>query len=290
MRRLMLLLNTAALLLPLAGAAEPQRIVSTAPSITEILFALGLGDRVAGVTTFCTYPAEAMKKPKIGGYANPSIEAILALRPDLVVVLRDARQSGAKLRSMGLNTIDLDSRDVNSIAGIYSSIERIGTAAGVPDRARELTGRLRSELDSVRARAAKLSRKRVMFLIGRTPRTLEGLIAVGKASFISELMEVAGGDNIFNDAVAPYPKVSIEEVLARNPDVILDMGDIPRESSITEQHKQSVVQLWRRYPALKAVRENAVYAVASDALVIAGPRAAEAARILARLLHPGAGF
>lgn len=281
-----------ALLLALGSAlpAQPQRIVSTAPSITEMLYALGLGDRVAGVTTFCTYPPEAARKPKIGGYSNPSIEAILALRPDLVVVLRDSQDSGGRLRSMGLNAIDIESRDVNSLAGIYTAIERLGVAAGVPERARQLVQGLRSDLESIRARAARLPRKRAMFLIGRTPRTLEGMIAVGKTSFIAELMQIAGGDNIFNDAVAPYPKVSLEEVLARNPDVIIDMGDVPRESGASEQHLRSVVELWRRYPALKAVREEGVHAVASDTLVIAGPRAAEAARILARLLHPGAGF
>jgi iron complex transport system substrate-binding protein len=191
---------------------------------------------------------------------------------------------------MGLNVVELDSRDVNTVDGIYTSIARLGEAAEVSPRARELIDRLRSELESIRERAAKLPRKRAMFLVGRTPRTLEGLIAVGKASFINELMTIAGGDNIFNDAIAPYPRVSIEEVLARNPDVILDMGDVPREALASEQHKRSVVELWSGYPGLKAVREHGVHAVAYDALVVAGPRAADAARFLARLLHPGAGF
>jgi iron complex transport system substrate-binding protein len=271
-------------------AAQPTRIISTAPSITEMLFALGLGSRVVGVTNFCTYPPEAASKAKIGGYYNPSIEAILALRPDLVAVLKEPSSLAARLRGMSLNVVELDHREVYSIAGIYSSIEQLGKAAGVPDRARELAASIRKDLDSVRARTAPLPRRRVMFLVGRTPSTLEGLIAVGKGSFINEVIEIAGGENIFRDAVASYPKVSIEEILARNPDIIVDMGDVPRAAGSTEAHKKSVVALWTRYPALKAVRQGSVFAAAEDAPVVAGPRAGEAARIFARMFHPEAGF
>jgi iron complex transport system substrate-binding protein len=274
----------------LFASAQPARIISTAPSITEMLFALGLGPRVVGVTNFCTYPPEAASKPKIGGYINPSIETILELRPDLVAVLKDPSSLAARLRGMGLNAVELDHREVYSIAGIYTSIEQLGQAAGVPDRAREVVAALRKDLDSVRARTASLPRRRVMFLVGRTPKTLEGLIAVGKGSFINEVIEIAGGENIFRDAVASYPKVSIEEILARNPDIIVDMGDVPRAAGITEAHKKSVVALWARYPALKAVRQGGVFAVAEDALVVAGPRAGQAARIFVRMFHPEAGF
>jgi iron complex transport system substrate-binding protein len=284
------LLLCTVLLFTASASAEPKRIISTAPSITEMLFALGLGPRVAGVTNFCTYPPEAASKPKIGGYTNPSVEAILALRPDLVALLKDPTSLATRLRGMGLNAVELDHRDVYSIDGIYNSIGTLGSAAGVPERASELVSKIRGDLDSVRAKTAKLPRRRVMFLVGRTPKTLEGLIVVGRGSFINEVIEIAGGENIFRDAVASYPKVSIEEILGRNPDIIIDMGDVARAAGITETHKKSVVALWGRYPALKAVRQGGVFAVAEDALVVAGPRAGEAARIFARMIHPEAGF
>ncbi len=282
-------MRTIAALLLLAGAAaaQPKRIVSTAPSITEMLFALNLGERVVGVTNYCTYPPQASRKAKIGGYANPSVEAILALRPDLILVYKNPGGLTARLRSMGLNAIEVDP---HTIPGIYASIEQIGQAAGVPGNGRKLAQSIRSELESIRTRTARLPRKKVMFLVGRTPRTLEGLIAVGRTSYHNDLIEAAGGENIFRDAVAPYPKVTIEEVLSRDPDVIIDMGDVPRASGATEEHKKSVVALWSRYPSLKAVRHGGVHAVASDALVVAGPRAAEAARIFARIFYPKEGF
>ena len=126
----------------------------------------------------------------------------------------------------------------------------------------------------------------VVFLVGRTPNELEGMIAVGSNNYLTEVMELAGGKNIFNDAKPSYPKISAEEILARNPRVILDMGDMSDPSSVTDEHKQFVVKLWGRYPSLAAVRDKRVHAIASDIFVVPGPRVIDLAREMARLLHP----
>ena len=270
-----------------AGAAPPQRIVSTAPSITEILFALGLGDRVAGATTFCNYPEQAKRLPKIGTYIQPNLEVIVSLRPDLVIIENNPIRLREKLERLGLRVMELEHK---SVSDIHGSIERIGQAAGVAARAEAVNLLIRTQLEEIRRRTAHLPKTRMLFLVGRTPNALEGLIAVGSASYLNELIAIAGGENIFRGAVTAYPKVSLEEILARNPDVIVDMGEMARTAGVTDADKRRVVELWNRYPSIAAVRHARVFAVAADIYVVPGPRMVEAAREFGRMLHPEAGL
>jgi iron complex transport system substrate-binding protein len=267
--------------------AESRRIVSTAPSITETLYALGLGDRVVGVTTFCHYPPEAAKKPKIGNYLRPDIETILSLRPDLVITERSGIRQADRLPSLKLKVLEVDD---GTIPGIYDSIRRIGDATGMPGAAVALSAKIRAGLDNIRKRTAALPRRSVMFVVGRAPGRLEDIIVTGKGSYLNDVMAVAGCDNAFRDAVAAYPKITTEEVLGRNPDVIVDMGEMSETIGVTDVRKRSVVSLWGRYPKLTAVRARRVYAVASDIYVVPGPRVVEAAHAFARMAHPEAGF
>jgi iron complex transport system substrate-binding protein len=274
---------TVCLLVAWAALAQPQRIVSTAPSITEMLFALGLGDRVVGVTTFCHYPPEAMKKPKIGNYMRPDVEAVMALRPDLVIAEKSMIRQAVSLPQLKLDVLEVDDA---TIPGICESLRIIGRTAGAEGRADTLCRGIQGGLDSLRKRTSRLHRPRVLFIVGRTPGRIEDLIAAGKASFLDELIQVAGGESIFRDAPSAYPKVGLEEVLARNPDVIIDMGEMARTVGVTERDKSRVIRLWKQYPSLAAVRENRVFAVASDIFVVPGPRVVQAARQIAALLHP----
>jgi len=125
-----------------------------------------------------------------------------------------------------------------------------------------------------------------MFVIGRTPGALEGLMAVGPSSYLNELMEIAGGENIFEEAAAAYPKVSLEEILARDPEVIIDMGEMADTVGVSEADKRRVEALWKRYPAITAVADDRVFAVASDIFVVPGPRMVQAAQEFFRMLHP----
>jgi len=276
MRRILLFVFAAVL------AAEPRRIVSSAPSVTEMLFALGLGDRVVGVSTYCHYPPEVKKIAKIGTYLKPNLETILQLKPDLVIMQQTAVHSRQQFGSLRLNVLEVRH---DTVGGIFESIEQIGAAAGVAEAARALNGSIRSQLRDV-LQSVSGKKRSLVFIVGRTPGALEGMIAVGKGSYLSEVMKIAGGRNIFADSLAAYPKISHEEILARNPDVVIDMGEMADTTAVTEEQKRAVVALWRRYPALKAVKEGRVYAVASDIFVVPGPRVVELAREFARILHP----
>jgi iron complex transport system substrate-binding protein len=266
------------------SAAPPERIVSTAPSITELLYALGLGNRVVGVTRFCRYPPEAQLKPKIGDYTSPNLEAIAALRPDLVIIQTNPVHLADRLAKLKLHVLEVDQEN---IAAIYKSIHDVGAATGTEHAATQLSDSILDGLGKIRNRVASLPRVRMMFVIGRSPNRLDGLVVAGRASYLNEVIEIAGGENVFRDAVAGYPEVSLEEVMARNPEVIVDMGDMSDTVGVTEEHKRNVIALWNRIPNLAAVKQHRVFAVASDIFVVPGPRVIEAAKAFAEMLHPG---
>ncbi len=279
-RRLLALLLLATAL----PAAPPERIISTAPSITELLYALGLGNRVVGVTRFCRYPPEAQLKPKIGDYTSPNLEAIAALKPDLVIIQTNPVHLADRLAKLKLRVLEIDQEN---IAAIYKSIHDVGAATAAEHAATQLSDSILDGLSKIRNRVSALPRVRMMFVIGRSPNRLDGLVVAGRASYLNEVIEIAGGENVFRDAVAGYPEVSLEEVMARNPDVIVDMGDMSDTVGVTEEHKRNVVALWNRIPTLAAVKQHRVFAVASDAFVVPGPRVIEAAKAFAEMLHPG---
>ncbi len=173
-----------------------MRIVSTAPSITEMLYALGLGDRVVGVTTFCHYPPEAARKPKIGNYLRPDVEAILALRPDLVIAERSMIRQAVSLPQAEAQG---DGGGRRHDSGHLESIRVIGRATGAQARAEGLCTEIRNSLESLRQRTRRAATPRVLFIVGRTPGRIEDLIAAGGSSYLSEVIEAAGGENVMHD-------------------------------------------------------------------------------------------
>ncbi len=279
-RRAFLLALAAALTF---GAQPPQRIVSTAPSITEMLYALGLGDRVVGVTNYCHYPPEAKLKPKIGDYTSPNLVAIAAMWPDQVFLQTNPVRLADRLHALKLITLEVNQ---DNIAALYNSVRVVGAATGTEAQATKLIDGIRGKLAQVRAQADSLPRTRAMFVIGRTPNRLDGLVVVGKATYLNEIIETAGGENVFRDAPSQYPSVSLEEVLSRNPQVILDMGDMADTVNVTPAHQREVVDLWQRMSSLAAVKQHRVFAVASDIYVVPGPRIVNAAQAFLAMLHP----
>ena len=250
-----------------------------------MLYAVGLGAKVVGVTTYCHYPPDARTKPKIGTYIEPDLERIVSLRPDLVVIQKNPINLAAKLAALKLNVLEVSH---DTIDEVYVSMQRIADAGGTGAQARTLIESMKRDLASIQQRVSKSPRTRMMFIVGRAPDRIEDLIAVGRASYLNGVIEVAGGENIFKDAVAAYPKIGMEDVLARNPQVIVDMGDMSQTEGVTEQHKREVVALWQRHKAVAAVRDGRVFAVASDIFTVPGPRMVDAARAFARMLHPEA--
>ena len=275
-RRIALLATSA-----LAWAA-PQRIVSTAPSFTETLFAVGAGPQVVGVSTYCHFPAAVDALPRVGSYLQPNIEAIARLRPDLVLVHSDLPAAVAQLNGLGIKTLALRN---TSLEDTLQSIRTIGEAAGRAGAGAELEKSIRAKLSALEQRSARKPARTLLFVVGRTPARLDGMIAVGRGSYLNELIRIAGGRNVLSDSPVTYPKISLEAVLRLAPDVIVDMGDMAATTGVTEAHRQSVVQLWATQPAVKAVGAKKVFAVAADIFVVPGPRVVEAAEAFAAMLQ-----
>lgn len=268
-------------------AAVPARIVSTAPSITEILFALGLGDRVVGVSTYCRFPLEAVKLPKVGTFLSPDAEVIAGLRPDLVVVHEISTGIDRKLASLRIPFIVVDR---GTLASVFSSIRQIATAAGAPARADALVADIERRLDAVRRAGSAAPHPRVLFIIGRSPGMLSDLVAVGPGSYINELIEIAGGRNVLAIKGQPeYPRISMETVLRLDPDVIVDTVDMGETEAERRLRQPINERLWSAYGTLTAVRARRLHAAASDALVVPGPRVVDAAEWVATLLRERAG-
>jgi iron complex transport system substrate-binding protein len=264
-------------------AAAPTRIVSTSPSITESLFALGLGDRVVGVSTYCRFPPEVAKLPKVGTFLKPEAELIAGLRPDLVIVHETATGIDGRLASLRIPFVAVER---GTLASVFSSIRQIGSAAGVPDRAGSLVADIQRRLDTIRRAGRGTSRPRVLFIIGRRPGTLADLVAVGPGSYVNDLIEIAGGANVLAIAGQPeYPRISMETVLRLDPDVIVDTVDMGETEAERRARQPINERLWAAYGSLTAVKTKRLHAATTDALVVPGPRVVEAAEWVAGLLR-----
>jgi iron complex transport system substrate-binding protein len=265
-----------------AGAAAPARIVSTSPSITEIVFALGLGDRLVGVSSFCRYPASVLRLPKVGSFLRPDTELIARLRPDLVVVHSGPHSAPQQLSGLGVRAITVDR---GTLPAVYSSIRAIGAAVEAPDRAASLVAEIERRLAAVRAAASARPSRKVLIIVGRQPGTLSDLVAVGRGSYLNDLVTVAGGINVLDDPRLPeYPRISMETVIRLAPDLIVDAGDMGETEEEHRRRQPTTERLWRQQTNVKAVRVNGIHAVTSDAFVVPGPRVVEVAETLSRWL------
>lgn len=281
-RRLLLLaLTTAVAVLPQAATTKAKRIVSTAPSITETLFALGLGNEVVGVSNYCHYPPAANTKARVGQLLNPDVEAIVALHPDLVVVEKIPNHLQEQLQRLHIRSISVAH---NTIEDVLQSDDLIARAAGVPEAGPHLDTEVERSLDQVRAKTAPLPKLKAAFVVGHSPGKLAGIFVAGKETYLSELLKIVGAENVFEDAKGRYPEVSLEEILSRNPDVIVEfVGD-------GSEKKAEMLRLWANESNLRAVRTHHVFAVPADLFDIPSPRVTEAARYLAHVLRPEAGL
>ena len=280
--RLALLLAFIAGFTPPADAQVPARLVSTSPSITETLFALGLGDRVVGVSRYCRFPPAVAALPRVGTFLQPDVELIARLKPDLVVIHPGPGSAERDLRRLNMRSVIVDRGGLDTV---FSSIDRIGAAAGVPDRAAALVQTLEERLNRVRRAVAERRPQRVLLIVGRRPGTLTDLVAVGRRSYMSDLAEIAGGVNVLADATLPeYPRISMETVIRLAPDVIIDAGDMGDTPDQRQARQARTTGLWRRQQ-VGAARNGRVHPVISDAFVVPGPRVVEVAETMALWLH-----
>jgi len=263
--------------------AEPHRIVSTSPSITEALFALGLGPRVVGVSNYCEYPPEVKDLPKVGTYLRPDAERIARLNPDLVILHKLPNDLTGRLTALHIPYAEVDR---GGLTDAYTEIRQIGEAAGIKEQAEKLVSKIHARLDQIRALTAGKKKPSVIFVIGRDPGTLSNLIVVGRDNFLNDLIEVAGGINVIaQDSTQPYPHISLETILRDHPDVLIDMGDIGDSADERQRKATENRALWNAVPNLSAVQNDRVYCLTSTAFVVPGPRVTEAAEILFTVLQ-----
>ena len=266
-----------AILFALAIGAQPARIVSTSPSITETLFALNLGDRVAGVTNYCRYPPAALSLPKIGTYSKPDPEKIALLRPDVVIIHESAAVLAGRLKALGIRYAAVK---VGSLADIYTMIEDIARATSVPTRGQALNHEIRNKLEALRSEGRTEVKPRILLLVGRNPGLLSDLVAAGEGTYLGELLEIAGGVNVLTGTAVAYPRISLETVVRMNPDVILDSSVMGEAGFDHAAHEVRLRQPWLTHRELAAVQNGRVFGLTSESLVTPGPRVIEAVELI----------
>ncbi|MEE8448161.1 MAG: cobalamin-binding protein [Thermodesulfobacteriota bacterium] len=259
---------------PVRVSYPPQRIVSLAPSITENLFALGLGDRIVGVTVYCDYPPQAKEKEKVGGGINPSLEKIVSLKPDLVLGLEGASSLGAmsSLKKLGLAVYLFDSR---GFAGILKTIEELGRLTGSERKADELLKEVEERVEMVARLIRASKRPKVLLVVWDEP-----IWTVGKDSFLSDLIEMAGGVSVTADLKGETALFSLEAIVERAPEIILVSLAFGLNRS-----RQPLKQL-RRLNSIPAVRNKKIFALDSSLLNRPSYRVAQGLEKLARIFHP----
>jgi iron complex transport system substrate-binding protein len=257
----------------------PQRIASFAPSITETLFAIGLGNQVVAVTKWCEWPSEMVERKNSGNLTvfnsivDPEVEKVIAANPDLILVSTLMRPEGVKkLKDLGYSVVGVDYG--NSLDSIYSAITLIGKLTGAKDSAENLVSEMQQNITRVSNAVANLPKPKVFWMSWHDP-----LMSAGGPSFINTLIETAGGVNIFGSVNIAWPTVSPEEVLSQNPDVIAFSEGHPGISNVDD-----LLNFFPSWSEIKAVKDNKVFAIPTF-FIHPGPRTAEAVEIFAELIH-----
>lgn len=254
--------------------APPERIVSLMPSITEIVFELGEGHRLKGVTLYSDEPPAATELPRVGSYVNPDLEKIVSLRPDLCLAVRDGNplQLVERLTELGIPVYTIDPRNLTEI---MESVMLLGRVLGAEDRARDIVGRIRTKITAAAQKVAQAAaRPRVFFQIDASP-----LVSAGSNTFIDQLITQAGGINLATGPTA-YPRYSWEDVLLMQPEVVIIA------SMAGGYSEEELKAAWRRWPEVPAVRNKRLHVVNADLFDRPTPRLADGLALLVDILHP----
>ncbi|HEX4964640.1 MAG TPA: helical backbone metal receptor [Thermoanaerobaculia bacterium] len=247
---------------PAASVRPAGRIIALTPSVTETLFALGLGDRVVGVGDYSRWPPESLRKPRLGALFNPNLERIVALKPNLAVLIPSERGLGTKLTPLGVDLLVVPDE---SLADVEASFHTIARRCGVPAAGERLAAEWRAGLSLPPLPGPPL---KVLISVGRRPGSLGEVTVAGPRTFLDELLKRLGGENVFADAPTLYPQIGLEEIVARKPDVILEL----RADPMTPDAVAATVADWQALPQVPAVRLRHVEVIAGDEVLIPGPR------------------
>lgn len=268
---------------PANGAVtEYQRLISLSPSITETVYALGLADRLVAVTDYCDYPAEAQLLPTVGGYTDPSIEAIVANQPDLVILLQSQQQLRQQLNHLGISTHSIDN---STLLGIEAAIASIAQLTGQQQQANILLDSIHHTIKQVRDKVSKQAPVRTLISMAHyvNSEKLDIVYIAGQQDFYNDLLQLAGGENVYNGSHIKVPSVSEEGIIRMNPDVIIDIFP---EADDHQSDMNLVRQQWLKLDAVSAVQQQRVHIIERDYASIPGPRIFQLLPEIAQLLHP----
>jgi iron complex transport system substrate-binding protein len=256
----------------------PSRIISLVPAVTEMLFAVGAGPRVVGVSSFDHFPSEVEQIQRVGALLDPNVERILALRPDLVVVYRSQTDLIAQLGRAQIPTFVYAHA---GLADVTSTLREAGARVGAAERAGTLATGIEQRIEALRKRYATAPRPKTLVVIGRDAFALRGIYASGGVGFIHDMIVAAGGDNVFADTKREAVQATSELIIARAPEVILELRGDPIDAPTQAKEMQA----WDALASLPAVRSKHVHIIADARTVIPGPRVADAVEVLAGVLH-----
>ena len=264
-----------------AAQSRPSRIISLIPAVTEILFAIGAGPQVVAVSSFDTYPPEVHTLERVGALLDPDLERILALKPDLVAVYGTQSDLRRQLDQAGVPYFAYEHA---GLADVSTTIAALGARVGRSMEATRVVREIADGLADVRVRTSGRPRPRTMVVFGREALSIRGVYASGGVGFLHDMLTVAGGDNVFADVPRQLVQATAELILARAPEVILEL----RAGEIAPARREAETLVWRRLPSLPAVKSGRVHLISDPRTVVPGPRVVEGTRLIAQALHPDA--
>ena len=262
--------------------SQTLRIISLAPSITETVFALGLGNNVVAVTKNCDFPAEANNRPKIDGFPEPNLESILQLQADLVILLAGNNKIENQLHKLNIKTLAVSNRTLNDI---QQAIFSIGQQTDKQVEAERLLAKIQQDIDFVQHKTTALKKPSVMVSIGHSldSKTIDSVYIAGQNDFYNDLITLAGGINVYQQTHLQVPTFSMEGILQTNPDIIIDIFP---EADDHQFDLSKIQQQWSQLKHVHAVQQNRVHIIEADYATIPGPRITLLLKKMALLIHP----
>lgn len=257
----------------------PKRVISLIPAVTEMLFAIGAGPQVVAVGSFDRYPPEVTKLQRAGALLDPDVEKILSLRPDLVAVYESQSDLRTQLERAKIPVYVYSHA---GLADVLVTLREVGERVGHAREAADLSRSIEARLATVRARVGGRPRPRTLIVFDREPMALRGIYASGGIGFIHDMIDTAGGNNVFADVKQQSVQATTELILTRRPDAILELRGDP----VAAEMKSKEIGVWGALSSLPAVRNARVYFLDDQMTVVPGPRIADGVELIARTLHP----
>ena len=264
---------------PSETAETPRRIITIAPNAAEVICALGASDAIVGVSKFCVYPPELASRPRVGGLFDPNLEKIVALRPDLVVLRGHNEEVEQLCRARGIRVFQ---DRTEKLKDVTDNLRTLGQLLHRKEQAEQLARKFEAQMDGIRTRVEGMAKPRVLVTVARSPDELANILTAGKGTFVDEMVTIAGGTNIFAHVDAPYPQVTLEEIVARRPEVILEL--MPEAESDANADRRRRAQ-WEPLATIPAVATGRIHFITDDHALIPSLRYVEIIERVSRMLH-----